>query len=80
MNFNDIENLDLQAYNRSVMFYNIMEDMSINAAKEYASQFSHEDRLRMVAIIERVKKDGAEHVKAEIIRNLELPPEEEMVA
>lgn len=76
MNFNDIENKELQAYNRSVIFYNIMEDMSIDAAKEYAKEFSKEDRLKMVEVIERVKKHGAEYVKAEIIRNLELPAEE----
>lgn len=76
MNFNDIENKELQAYNRSVIFYNIIEDMSIDAAKEYAKEFSKEDRLKMVEIIERVKKHGAEYVKAEIIRNLELPAEE----
>lgn len=76
MNFNDIEDKELQAWNRSVMFYNIIEDMSIDAAKEYAKEFSAEDRLKMVEIIERVKKHGAEYVKAEIIRNLELPAEE----
>lgn len=79
MNFNDIQNKDLQAYNRSVMFYNIMEDMSKDAAAEYVKDFSTEDKLRMALIIERVKKHGPDYVKAEIIRNLELPPEEEEV-
>lgn len=79
MNFNDIENKDLQAYNRAVMFYNIWEDMSLDAAKEYIKDFSQEDKLRMAIIIERVKKHGADYVKAEVIRNLELP-EEEVVA
>ena len=76
MNFNDIKDPELQAYNRSVMFYNIMEDMSVDAAKIYASQFSAEDRLKMVSVIDRVKKNGPDFVKAEIIRNLELPEEE----
>jgi hypothetical protein len=80
MNFNDIENKDLQAYNRAVVFYNIMEDMSKDAAKEYVKDFSQEDKIRMALVIERVKKHGPEFVKAEIIRNLELPPEEELVA
>lgn len=76
MNFNDIKDPELQAYNRSVFFYNIMEDMSKDAAVEYASQFSIEDRAKMVEIIKEVKKDGAEVVKARVIRNLTLPPEE----
>jgi hypothetical protein len=80
MNFNDIENSELQAYNRSVMFYNIWEDMSLDAAKEYIEEFSQEDKLRMALVVERVKKHGADYVKAEIIRSLELPPEEELVA
>lgn len=77
MNFDQIENKDLQAYNRAVMFYNIWEDMSLDAAKEYIKEFSQEDKLRMALVIERVKKYGADYVKAEIIRGLELPPEEE---
>jgi hypothetical protein len=76
MTFNDIQDSDLQAYNRSVMFYNIMEDMSKDAAVEYASQFSAEDRLKMVEIIKEVKKHGADFVKARVVRNLTLPPEE----
>lgn len=76
MNFNDIKDPELQAYNRSVMFYNIMEDMSKDAAVEYASQFSLEDRAKMVEIIKEVKKDGADVVKARVVRNLTLPPEE----
>lgn len=78
MNFNDLEDKELQAYNRSVMFYNIMEDMSIDAAKEYVKDFSIDDRLKMVSVIERVKKHGADFVKAEIIRNINLPPEEDV--
>ncbi len=76
MTFNDIQDSDLQAYNRSVMFYNIMEDMSKDAAVEYASQFSAEDRLKMVEIIKEVKKHGADFGKARVVRNLTLPPEE----
>lgn len=76
MTFNDIEDPNLQAFNRSVMFYNIYQDMSKDAATKYASQFSLEGRAKMVEIIGRVKKEGLDVVKAEIIRNLTLPPEE----
>jgi hypothetical protein len=76
MNFNNIEDPNLQAFNRSVMFYNVMQDMSKDAATKYASQFSKEDRAKMVEIIGRVKKEGLDVVKAEVVRNLTLPPEE----
>jgi hypothetical protein len=67
MNFNNIEDKALRTYNRSVMFYNIMED----SGKEDA-----QDREDMVNLILRVKKEGLEKVKAEISRNLVLPKEE----
>jgi hypothetical protein len=79
MTFDDIQNKDLQAYNRAVMFFNIMEDMSKDAAAEYVKDFSQEDKIRMALVIERVKKHGPDYVKAEISRALELPPEEEQM-
>ena len=77
--FADVEDPRLRVYNRCVMFYNIMEDHGKPAAQKYASQFSKDERLEMVHLIEEVKDRGVDVVKAEIIRNLQLPEEEEVI-
>ena len=77
--FNEIEYQPLRAYNRCVMMFNINEDSGMEAAAEYLKQFSKEEKTEMLDVYNRVKKYGAEFVKAELIRNLPLPEEEEVV-
>lgn len=59
-NFNDIQHIPLQAYNRVVMFSNLRKDSGPEAAEEYARQFSQADRTRMYLMISYIKKFGQE--------------------
>lgn len=68
--FNDIQHKPLQAYNRSVMFYNIMEDHGRGVAEEYVSNFSPEERELMAVIILEVRKRGSKAVVAQITKGM----------
>lgn len=80
--FDDIEHEPLKIYNRTVMFYNILSDAGKTPAEEYASQFSVEDRSKMVATITLVKKIGVKRVQEIVTKGVffpENPTEEEVV-
>ena len=71
--FDTIEYTPLRIWNRSVMFFNIMEDSGEDAAKAYIRQFSKPEIQEMIDMYLLVKKHGAENIKRTIIREMPLP-------
>lgn len=71
--FNDIEHLPLRIYNRTVMFYNILEDVGESPAKEYGESFSKEERVEMIAMSSLVRKHGPKAVKAWVTKGVVFP-------
>ena len=61
--FNHIQHAPLKHYNRAVMSCNIREDMGEEASKEYLTQFSKEDKLAILGVLQGVKKVGVEEFK-----------------
>ena len=80
--FSDIEHAPLRIYNRTVMFFNILEDAGKAPAQDYASQFSDEEKIEMVAMTQLVKKHGPKQVKEWVTKNVVFPEymtEEEVI-
>lgn len=80
--FNDIEHTPLRIYNRTVMFFNILEDAGQTPAQDYASQFSSDERVEMVAMTQLVKRHGPKTVKEWVTKDVVFPDymtEEEIV-
>lgn len=71
--FNDIEHSPLRIYNRTVMFFNILEDAGSAPAQDYAAQFSHDEKVEMVAMTQLVKKHGPKQVKEWVTKNVVFP-------
>ena len=71
--FNDIDHKPLRIYNRTVMFFNILEDAGKAPAQDYASQFSDEEKVEMVAMTQLVKKHGPKQVKEWVTKNVIFP-------
>lgn len=61
--FDEIAHKPLQVYNRAVMFSNIYEDHGHSVARDYAEQFSPEDRLLIAQMIALVKNKGVKYVQ-----------------
>lgn len=71
--FNDIDHQPLRIYNRTVMFFNVLEDAGKAPAQDYANQFSPEERVEMVAMTQLVKKHGPKVVKEWVTKNVVFP-------
>lgn len=68
-NFNDVNDVELKAWNRASVFFNIMADEGVALSKEYMNQFSKDDRAAILAIFGRVKNDGYEFTRKSINRD-----------
>jgi len=80
--FTDIDHKPLRIYNRSVMFFNIYQDVGKAAAEDYANLFTQEERLEMLAMTSLVKKHGPKAVKEWVTKGVVFPEymtEEEML-
>lgn len=62
--FNDIKSPLLQAYNRTMIFRNILEDFGIGPAEEYLSQFNVSDRNNISLMYKLIKAKGRDYVIA----------------
>lgn len=82
-NFSEIEHEPLRIYNRTVMFYNILEDAGKAAAEDYVKEFSKDERIEMYAMASLVKRHGPKTVKEWVTKGVVFPEnmtEEEKVA
>lgn len=77
--FNDVSYAPLRIFNRCVMLFNINEDQGYEAAQAYLKGFTQADKSEMLAVYNRVKKEGVDTVRRELIRTMPLPEEEEIV-
>jgi hypothetical protein len=67
-NFNDVQNKKLQAYNRFVVFFNVVADKDIPTAKRYLMQFSDEDKRAIKELGDRIKTEGVATVRREVLQ------------
>nr|BDD47184.1 hypothetical protein 2 [bacterium] len=66
-NFNDVNDELLRLYNRVVYAHNLLEDYGAEQCKEYIDQFSQDEKIKMMAIYNQIKKHGVEAVKRNIL-------------
>lgn len=64
--FNDIENADVQAWNRMQMYLNIFKDHSREMADAYIRQIDEVSRKRMQKMQETIKEEGYSVVQRRI--------------
>lgn len=70
-NFNDVTHVELRAWNRASVAFNILADEGQEMMKEYISQFSDEDKQAIKTVIGRVKNDGYERTRTAVSRNFQ---------
>lgn len=66
--FFDIDNVELKAWNRCAVAFNIRADEGAEMCEEYLNQFSVDERNMVALMAQRVMKDGYEETKRNIIR------------
>lgn len=64
--FDEIKNSELRAWNRCSVFFNLIRDKNVDAAKSYASMFSKEDVEQMIGVFDRIKINGYERTRSEV--------------
>lgn len=69
-NFNDITDHYLQAYNRLVIIFNLVEDNRKAEAREYLSQFDAFSRVSVGVITAEIKVKGFDVVKKKVSEKL----------
>ncbi len=70
--FREIQHLPLRTYNQGVMAFNIQEDEGNDASLAYLKGLLPEEKVRVMAFFQDVKKRGPEEVKRELIRTMPL--------
>lgn len=70
-NFNDVQDKELQAWNRTCVAFNIATDEGLKVMSEYMNQFSEEERQAVKDMITRVKNDGYECTRTAINRDFQ---------
>lgn len=68
--FTDVTNANLQAFNRCATFFNIIQDVGLAEAQDYAKQFDDLSRRRMYKMLEEIRDRGYSLVKQEVISSL----------
>jgi hypothetical protein len=76
--FDEVEYEPLRTFNRCVMTFNLREDAGEQAAKDYLERIPAEDRLKMVEMYKKVKKEGPDSVRREIMLTMPLQDVEEV--
>ena len=66
--FDDADRAEIKAWNRCATYFNVIKDISIDEATQYAKQFSIEDRQKMVYLLNQIKEKGYDNVRASVNR------------
>jgi hypothetical protein len=66
--FNTVLNKDLRAWNRLNVIFNMKEMLNNSRAQEYVTQFKGSDLVEIGKMAIRVKKNGYENTRREIMR------------
>lgn len=74
--FRDIQHRPLRIYNRSVMYFNLLEDQGQHTAKEYVDALTKEERLEIAQMTALVKKIGPKKVKELVTAGVEFVDDE----
>lgn len=61
--FNTVKDVRLQTWNRCAIVFNLTADRGREAAKEYVSQFSDEDKQRITNMFKLIEKYGYETIR-----------------
>jgi hypothetical protein len=69
--FNDIENKELQAWNRAAVAFNTLKEHGLDKMKTYLSKISTEERKLVASVFTRIKEEGYEKVRAELNRKMQ---------
>lgn len=64
--FTDVQNSDVQAWNRCMMYLNIFKDHGRELADEYIGQIDEVSRRRMQKLQETIKEEGYSVVQRRI--------------
>lgn len=67
--FNEVENRELQAWNRCSVFFNMFGDQGKVPAQMYVAQFSDDDKKSILAMFDRVKHEGYNETRAAVMRD-----------
>lgn len=68
--FNDVDDLKLRVYNRTVTLFNLSEDFGPVVAEEYLGQFSDKERSQMLVMANYIKHKGADETRKEVMANV----------
>lgn len=78
--FDDIEHMPLRVYNRSVMCFNILDDLGSSALEEYMKIFS-KGELKQIRIMNAlVKGKGVDEARRMATKGLEFSDEDHQAA
>lgn len=66
--FNNVMNKELRAWNRLNIIFNVKEMMNNSRAHEYTTQFKGSDLVEIGKMAIRIKKNGYENTRREIMR------------
>lgn len=69
-NFNHIEDMNLQAWNRLMVSHNIAAELGEEPLREYMSQFSNVDKQAMLLVASVVMTYGPEEARKIILANV----------
>lgn len=68
--FNEIEELKLRVYNRTVILANLTKDFGKEAGEEYLGQFSEGEHKQIYLMTQYIKVKGLEVVAKEVTKGL----------
>lgn len=66
--FNNVLNKELRAWNRLNIIFNVKEMLNNDRAQEYATQFKGPDLVEIGKMAIRIKRNGYENTRREIMR------------
>lgn len=66
--FNDVEDMDVRAYNRCIVIFNIMDAHGMAPAEEYSMKVDAKGQMEMWVMFNCITSRGLDSVKAEMSR------------
>jgi len=69
--FNNIDNLLLRVYNRTVLVFNLQSDVGKSAAVKYLDQFNAKEKTQIFIMSKLIKEKGADNVKKSVMSSVQ---------
>ena len=70
--FNNIENIDLRTYNRCVLFFNIIKDVSAQSAKNYLASLDDISKRHCSEFMSIIQEQGFSVVRKKVLRGIPI--------